>query len=174
MISKTVARWHGDRLEGLHGVSMVWKCDEAFLQGREIMASHPLDRNRLQLQETEGKGERRKGIRRINWEAKVAGIKVLQSQKVWEDIYRAGHPLGQEYSKPREGVGDMQTSRLHKVGDSSRIFKPESSEIGRGTSADCSHEWLNELAKTAGQFEVFKVHQGLQDLDGLVFSMRWR
>ena len=161
-------------MEGLDGVSTVWKCDVAFLKGRENMASHPLDRNRLQPQSSEGKGEMMVGTQWMRWEAKVAGIKVLQPRKVWKDIYRAGHPLGQVYGKPCEGMGDMQTIRLHKVEYSSRILKRDCSEIGRGTSADCSHEWLNELAKTAGQFKAFKVHQGLQDLHDLVFSMRWR
>ncbi len=125
------------------------------------MASHPLDRNRFQIQELERMNERKKGIRRIDREVKVAGLKGLQPLKVWKDIYRAVHPAGQMDLKSCEGVGDVQTRRLHKVEYGNRIAKVHYSEIGRCTFADCSHEWLNELVKTAVQLDAFKAHQRL-------------
>ncbi len=138
------------------------------------MASHPLDRNRFQIQDLERMDERKGGIRRIEREVKVAGPKDLQPLKVWKDIYRAVHPFGQNNLKSREGVGDVPTRRLHKVEYGNRIAKVHYSEIGRCTFADCSHEWLNELVKTSVQVDEFKVHQRLQDLEVVVFSMRWR
>ena len=153
---------------------MVWKYDLALIKGRENMTRHPLDRNRLQMQDTEGKGERKWRIWLIDWEAKVADIKGYQPRKVWKNIHRVIHLLGQLDNKPREGVGDTQTSRLHKVEYSSRISKVHCSEIGRGTSTDCSHDLLKELAKTLVYYDSFKLHQRLQDLEVVIFSMRWR
>ena len=68
----------------------------------------------------------------------------------------------------------MQPRRLHKVEYSNRIRKDHCSEIGRGAVTDCSNELLKEPAKTAGHVDNFKALQRLQDLQGLVISMRWR
>src|SRR5258706_170879 len=68
----------------------------------------------------------------------------------------------------------MCKSRLRKAEYSGRIRKAHCSEIGSGIFADCNHELLKELASTAGEFDGFKVRQRLQDLQALVFSMRWR
>ena len=130
---------------------MAWKIDIAPLKGRKIMTSHPLDRNRLQIHEMEGTGKRKAGVWWIEWEAKVAGLKVLQAVKVRKYIHRVTHLLGQLDLKSREGLGDMQPCGLRKVEYSSRFFKVNCSEFGRVASDDCSHEWLYKLAKTAGQ-----------------------
>jgi hypothetical protein len=58
------------------------------------MAGHPLNRNRLQIQELEGMDKRKGGIWWIDWEAKVASFKGLQPLKVWKDIYRLSILLG--------------------------------------------------------------------------------
>ena len=92
---------------------------------------------------------------------KVVGREGLQPVKVWEDFHRAIHPLGQLDYKSGEGVGDVQTRRLHKVEYSNRICKLDRSETGEDSSADCSHDWLKKVAEIAGQFDGFKVRQGL-------------
>jgi len=136
VVKKKGARRHSNRLESLDSVGMLWKYDTTLLEGREDMAGHPLDRNRFQIQGTEGMDKRKGGIWWIGWEAKAANLKNLQPLKMWKDIYRAACPLGQLDFKSSEGVGDMQTRRLHKVEYSNRICKVHRSEIGRGTSAD--------------------------------------
>ena len=153
---------------------MAWKYDFAMHKRRENMTTHPLDRNRLQIQDMESMNKRKGGIRWIDWEAKVAGLKDLQPLEVWKDIYRVTHPLGQLDFESPEGLGDMPTCRLHKVEYSNRICKHDCREIGRCTSADCSQDWFKKLAKTAGHSEGLKALQRLQDLEVLVFSMRWR
>ena len=174
VICKIEARRHSNRLEGLDNVTMVRKCDIARLHGRKNVTGHPLDRNGLHIQGLEGMGKRKGGIWWIEWEAKVADLEDLQPVKVWKDIYRALHPLGQLDVKSAEGVADMQTSRSHKVEYSNRIFEVNYGEIRRYTSAECGHQWLYEPVKTAGHFEGFKVHQRLQDLEASEFSIRWR
>src|SRR5258706_6281560 len=121
---------------------MPWKYNMAFHKGRENMASHPLDRNRFQMQEMEGRDERKGSVWWIDREGKAAGVKGLQPLKVWKDIHRVIHLFGQLDLKSREGVGDIQTRGLHKVEYSNRICKSHCSEIGRGIVADCSHECL--------------------------------
>src|SRR5258706_8452007 len=68
----------------------------------------------------------------------------------------------------------MCKSWLRKAECSGRISKAHCSEFGSGIFADCNHELLKELARTAGEFYGFKVRQRLQDLQALVFSVRWR
>ena len=157
----------------MDSVSVVWEYDTAFLKGRENMSGHPLDRNGLQIQEAEGADKRKGGIWWIDREAQSARLEGLQPMKVWENVYGAVHPPKLLDFKGTEGVEKMYQSRLGKAEHSGRICKGHSGEIGRGIFADCSHELLNEVAKTAGQCEGLKVRQRLQDLQVLVFSMRW-
>ena len=44
----------------------------------------------------QGVDERKGGIRWVNWEVEMLRGKVLESLKVWEDIYGALHPSGQQ------------------------------------------------------------------------------
>ena len=80
-------------MKGVDSISVMWGYDTAFLNGRESTASHPLDRNGLQIQETEGIDKRKGGIWWIDWEAESASLKSLQPLKVWEYIYRGIHRL---------------------------------------------------------------------------------
>ena len=54
------ARRHIDRLDG---ISIVWEDDRAFVEGRKDPVCHPLDRNRLQMQDMEGLEHRELNIR---------------------------------------------------------------------------------------------------------------
>ena len=55
------------------------------------MASHPLDRNRLQMQVTQGTDKRKGGIWWIESEAKVSGLKRPPACEGVEG-YPQGHP----------------------------------------------------------------------------------
>ena len=45
----------------MDSVGVEWEYDTAFFESRENMASHPLDRDGLQIQETEGMDKRKGG-----------------------------------------------------------------------------------------------------------------
>ena len=88
----------------MDSVGIMWEYDTAFLKGRENMASHPLDRKGLQIQEMEGDDKNKRGIWWIEWEVESANLKGLQALKVWEYIYRAVHLLEQlDFKHPESG-----------------------------------------------------------------------
>ena len=49
----------GRHIHRLDSIGMVWEYDRAFLKGREYLSFHPLDRNSLQMQDTERLGQRK-------------------------------------------------------------------------------------------------------------------
>ena len=48
----------GRHIHRMDSIRMEWECDGAILERREYLTCHPLDRDRLQMQDTEGLGQR--------------------------------------------------------------------------------------------------------------------
>ena len=77
----------GRHVNGLDGISMVWKYDRAFFESRKDPVCHPLDRNRLQPQDTEAQNHGEVNAWGIDWEEQMMSLQCLQFVKAWENIY---------------------------------------------------------------------------------------
>jgi hypothetical protein len=63
----------GRQIHGLDSISMVWEYDRALLEGWKDAACYPLDRNRLQMQDTERLGQTKVNTWWISLEGKGDG-----------------------------------------------------------------------------------------------------
>ena len=104
----------GRHIHRMDSVRMEWEYDGAFLECREYLACHPLDRYSLQMQDTEGLGQREVNAWWVNWEEEMMGLKDFQLVKGWEDIDMILHP---PTNKPEgcEGREVLEVSRLQKI-----------------------------------------------------------
>src|SRR5258706_14197391 len=161
----------GRHIHRLDSISMVWGYDGAFFEGRKYLACHPLDRNRLQMQDPEGLHQRKVNVWRVNWEQNMTGLKDLQLVKVWEDIDRILH-LPTNKSEGCGGREDLEVSRLQKIECSIRVEDLHYSKAVGGSCGDCVEKWLEKVAEvaTCGEFEGLKIMQRMYDLQSLVFS----
>ena len=106
----------------------------------------------------------------------MPGIKVLESLKVWEDIYRALHPFGQPDGECRERAEYVEAVRLHKEEYSMKVFKVHMRELLCGSCCDCSRKWFKgaDKVKAVAQVERLKAFQGWHSLKCLIFSRSWK
>src|SRR5258706_4016279 len=101
----------GRHIHRMDSISMVWEYDRAFLERRKYLTCHPLDRNRPQMQYTEGLSQGKVNAWWVNWEEEMIGIKDLQLGNGWEDIDRILHPPTNKF-EGCEGRKDLEVSRL--------------------------------------------------------------
>ena len=164
----------GRHIHRLDSIRMEWEYDGAIIERRKYLTCHPLDRNRLQMQDTEGLGQREVNARWVDWEEKVMCIKDLQLGKGTEDIDRILHfPTNQ--SEGREGREVLEVKSLYKI-ECSIWVKDLHYSKARGDSCDeFAEKWLQEVSKVAicGEFEGLEMLYRVDDLQTLVFSRRW-
>jgi len=107
----------------------------------------------------------------------MSGMKALESLKVWKNIYRALHPVGQRDCERRERVEDLEAGRLRKVEYRVRVRKTQSGEVWRRGCSDCSHDRPKGIAKVTvfGHPEGPEAFQRLHNsMYFLVFSRWWK
>jgi hypothetical protein len=75
-------------------------------------------------------------VRWIDWEEEIMGCKVFQPMKVWKDVHRPLHSLGEPNKESPEGVEDMDTGWLHKIESSIKITKMHFSQTWSGSCGD--------------------------------------
>ena len=148
----------GRHIHGLDSIGVVWEYDRAFLKGKEYPAFHPLDRNRLQIQDAEGLDQRKVNAWWVHREKKVMGFKDLQPVKEYEDIDRIQRPPTNE-PEDCEGREELGVSRLQKIECSIRAQDLHYSKAWGNSGSDCDEKWLQEVAKvaTCGEFEGLKM-----------------
>ena len=105
----------------------------------------------------------------------MPGFKVLESLKVWEDIYRALHPFGQPDIESHERAEDVEAVWSRKEEYSIKVIKKHMHELWCGSCRDCSHEWFKEAAKVTAvaQMERLEVFQRWHNLKCLAFFGSW-
>jgi hypothetical protein len=154
-------------------ISTVWEYDRACSEERKDLACHPLDRNRLQMQDNKCLDQRKVNTQWIIWQEKMMGFKGLQIVKVWEDIDRILHPPTNK-CKICEGQEYLQVSRLHKIECSIRVKDTHIREVWGDSCGDRSHKQLQEVTKvaTCSEFERFKTLQRLHNSQILALTKR--
>ena len=107
----------------------------------------------------------------------MPGIKALESLKVWKDIRRTLHPLGQSDCERRERAEDVEAGRLQKAEYRVVVRKVQSSKVWRRGCSNCSHERFKEIAKITvlGHLEGPEaVQRWHNSMCLLVFSRWWK